>query len=90
VYIMTIRPNGPLYVGVTSNLVRRVWEHRERVHPGFTKPYGLVRLVFFERHEEILAAIQREKNIKHWPRAWKVALIATQNPGWEDLYPSLW
>jgi putative endonuclease len=86
---MTIRPNGPLYVGVTSNLLRRVWEHRQSLHPGFTKCYGLTRLVYFERHAEILGAIQREKNIKHWPRAWKVDLVIAQNPKWEDLYGTL-
>ena len=89
VYIMTNRPNGTLYVGVTSDLARRVWEHREGVVDGFTKTYGLNRLVFAERHEEISAAIQREKNMKHWPRAWKVRLILAQNPNWDDFYDRL-
>ena len=86
---MTNQPNGTLYVGVTSNLARRVWEHREGVVDGFTKRYGLKRLVFTEHHESIAAAIQREKNMKHWPRAWKVRLILGQNPKWDDLYERL-
>jgi putative endonuclease len=89
VYILTSRPNGLLHVGVTSELIRRIWQHREGTHPGFTRRYGLIRLVFFERHEEILAAIQREKNIKHWPRAWKIGLITAHNPRWADLYPTI-
>ncbi len=89
VYILTNRPNGTLYVGVTSDLVRRTWEHREGVVDGFTKRYGLKRLVFAERHDDIRAAIQREKNIKHWPRAWKVRLIHAENPAWDDLYDRL-
>lgn len=69
IYIMTNRPNGTLYVGVTNNLTRRVWEHREGVVDGFTRRYGLKRLVYFESHDGIEIAIQREKNLKHWPRA---------------------
>jgi len=86
VYIVTNRSNGTLYVGVTSDLAKRVWKHREGVVDGFTKRYGLKRLVFAEQHEEISLAIQREKNMKHWPRAWKVRLIRGQNPNWDDLY----
>jgi putative endonuclease len=89
VYIMTNRPNGTLYVGVTSHLARRVWEHREGVAEGFTKRYGLKRLVYAESHDDIVTAIQREKNIKHWPRAWKVRLILDTNPEWTDLYDRL-
>jgi len=89
VYIMTNRPNGTLYVGVTGELVRRIWEHREGVVEGFTKRYTLKRLVYFERHEDIRSAIQREKNIKHWPRAWKIRLILEANPTWGDLYDRL-
>ena len=81
--------HGTLYVGVTSDLVKRVFEHREAVIEGFTKRYGLKRLVFFEQHEDISAAIQREKNMKHWSRAWKVRLILGQNPNWDDLYDRL-
>ncbi|HTZ77407.1 MAG TPA: GIY-YIG nuclease family protein [Stellaceae bacterium] len=84
---MTNRPNGTLYVGVTSDLARRAWEHREGLVDGFTKRYSLKRLV--ERHEDIHAAIQREKNLKHWSRAWKVQLIVAENPSWDDLYDQL-
>ena len=86
VYIVTNRPNGTLYVGVTSDLARRIWEHREGVVDGFTKRYGLKRLVYAEYHTDIHAAIQREHNIKHWRRAWEVRLILADNPDWRDLY----
>jgi len=86
IYIMTNRPNGTLYIGVTADLGRRVWEHREGVVDGFTKRYGLKRLVYAERHEDIRTAIQREKTMKHWPRTWKVRLILASNPEWADLY----
>ena len=86
---MTNRPNGTLYVGVTADLARRVWEHRTGVEEGFTNRYGLARLVYAERHEEIAAAIRREKRVKHWPRAWKVRLIHSINPDWDDLSDQL-
>ena len=89
VYIMTNRPNGTLYVGTTTNLARRVWEHRNDAADGFTKRYGLRRLLYAERHDDILAAKQRERNIKHWPRAWKARLIHIENPDWQDLYRRL-
>ncbi|HLG88925.1 MAG TPA: GIY-YIG nuclease family protein [Alphaproteobacteria bacterium] len=89
VYIVTNRPNGTLYVGVTSNLARRSWEHHDGVVEGFTTRYGLKRLVYAEQHDDIRTAIQREKNLKHWPRAWKVKLILADNPNWEDLYERL-
>ena len=89
VYIMTNRPNGTLYLGVTGDIVRRAWEHREGLVDGFTKRYGLSRLVYAERHEDIAAAIQRERTMKHWPRAWKINLIVAQNPDWADLYETL-
>jgi putative endonuclease len=89
VYIMTNRRNGILYVGVSSDLVRRVWEHREGVGSSFVRRYGLTRLVYFEHHEDIRTAIQRETNIKRWPRSWKVRVLAAGNPEWKDLYPSL-
>ena len=88
-YIMTNRPNGTLYIGITSDLPRRAWEHREGIVEGFTTKYGLKRLVYFEGHETILGAIQREKTMKHWRRAWKVRLIMERNPGWPDLYDLL-
>jgi putative endonuclease len=89
VYILTNRPNGTLYVGVTSDLARRAWEHREGVVDGFTMTHGLKRLVYAEQHDDIRLAIQREKNIKHWPRRWKVDLILADNPDWNDLYDKL-
>ena len=89
VYIMTNAPNGTLYVGVTSDIARRAWEHRQGVVDGFTKRYGLKRLVYLERHEDIEMAIRREKRLKHWPRAWKVRLINEENPAWDDLYETL-
>jgi putative endonuclease len=89
VYILTNRPNGILYVGVTNDLVRRVFEHRSGFVDGFTKQHGLKRLVYFERFDNIRDAIQREHNIKHWPRAWKVRKIIVDNPEWNDLYPTI-
>jgi len=89
VYVMANRPNGVLYVGVTSDLARRIWEHREGLVDGFTKRYGLKRLVYVERHDDIRTAIQREKNLKHWSRAWKVRLILEGNLNWDDLYSRL-
>jgi putative endonuclease len=86
VYILASKPGGTLYVGVTNNLVRRVYEHREGLIDSFTKRYGLKALVYFEAHETIAAALQREKNIKHWPREWKIDLIVASNPSWQDLY----
>ena len=89
VYIVTNKPRGTLYIGVTSDIARRAFEHREGAIAGFTKQHGLKLLVFVERHEEILTAIQREKTMKHWSRAWKIKAIVAQNPEWEDLYPKL-
>jgi putative endonuclease len=86
VYIMTNRTNGVLYIGVTSDLVRRVHDHREGAISGFTKRYNLKTLVYFERHDEILSAIAREKSMKAWRRAWKIQLIETGNPDWADLW----
>ena len=89
VYTVTNQANGVLYVGVTSDLAQRSWEHREGITGGFTSRYGLARLVYAERHEDIRTAIQREKTIKHWPRAWKTRLIVSTNPDWDDLYDRL-
>jgi putative endonuclease len=89
VYLMTNKRDGTLYCGVTSVLPKRAHEHREGVVDGFTKEHGLKRLVYYERHDTIQSAIQREKNIKHWPRAWKVRLIHSMNPDWADLYDTL-
>ena len=88
-YMMTNRPNGVIYTGVTDNLARRAWEHREGVVDGFTKRYALKRLVYFEQYDDIRDARQREQNIKHYPRAWKVRLILLNNPNWNDLYDRL-
>jgi putative endonuclease len=89
VYFMANRRGGVLYVGVTSDLPRRAWEHREGVVEGFTRRHRLKRLVYAEHHADIRDSIQREKNIKHWPRAWKIDLIEAQNPDWADLYETL-
>jgi putative endonuclease len=89
IYIMTNRPNGTLYLGVTSDLTKREWQHREGLVDGFTKRYRLTRLVYAEPHPDISSAIQRERNMKHWPRTWKVRLILQHNPGWDDLYDHL-
>ena len=80
---------GTIYIGVTNDLLRRAWEHREGVLPGFTRRYGVKRLVYFEEFGDVRDAIQREHNLKHWSRAWKIALIEKANPDWHDLYPSM-
>ncbi len=89
VYIITNKPNGTLYVGVTSNIARRAWEHKEGVVDGFTKKYGLKRLIYIEPHDDIRDAIQREKVIKHWTRSRKLRLVDETNPSWRDLYDTL-
>jgi putative endonuclease len=86
VYILTNRPNGILYVGVTSNLARRIYEHRFGAVDGFTRRYALKRLVYFEIFDDIRAALQREHNMKHWSRTWKARLILAKNPTWGDLF----
>ena len=89
VYIMANRRNGTIYVGVTSDLVKRVWEHRNGVVPGFTKKYGCKLLVWFEAHDDLQEARRRELQMKEWNRAWKVRLIEERNLDWDDLYPTL-
>jgi putative endonuclease len=89
VYILTSRIGGTLYIGVTNDLVRRVYEHKSGTAEGFTKDYDVNRLVYFECFDEIETAIQREKRLKKWPRAWKIALIEKDNPNWIDLYPEI-
>ena len=89
VYITANKPNGVLYTGVTSKLPTRAWQHREGIIAGFTKRYDLKMLVYYEWHDEIIRAIQQEKNIKHWPRAWKIELIQSTNPEWKDLCETL-
>jgi putative endonuclease len=89
VYILTNRPYGTLYVGMTNDLLKRAWEHKSDVVPGFSREHGLHRLVWFEPHATALEAIRREKLIKKWHRDWKVNLVQDANPEWEDLYESL-
>ena len=89
VYLLASRRKGTLYVGVTSNLVKRVWEHKSDLVDGFTKRYGVHTLVWFEAHESMETAIARERAIKAWKRRWKVEMIEHANPGWKDLYPHL-
>jgi putative endonuclease len=89
VYLLASKPNGTLYVGVTSNLVQRVWQHRNGVVDGFTKRYSVHRLVWFEMADRMDSAIQREKQIKKWNRAWKIEMIERTNPHWRDLWPAL-
>ncbi|NBB17421.1 GIY-YIG nuclease family protein [Caulobacter sp. SLTY] len=88
VYIMASRRHGTIYVGVTSDLARRAFEHREGAVPGFTKKHGCKRLVWWKTFELMTSAIQREKTMKHWVREWKVNLIERDNPHWDDLYGS--
>ena len=89
VYIMTNRKEGWLYIGITNNLARRAYEHREKLVSGFTQKYNLHRLVYYETYQTAQEAIQREKNMKEWKRAWKTELIETMNPDWRDLYEEL-
>ena len=89
VYIMANRKNGAIYIGVTSDLIKRVYEHREGLIHGFTKRYGCKRLVWFEVYDDLQEARNRELQMKEWKRAWKLRLIEEMNPGWADLYDSL-
>jgi putative endonuclease len=89
VYILASRRNGTLYIGMTDNLIRRVWEHRIGAAPGFTRQYGVKRLVWFEQHESRESAFQRERQMKKWNRVWKLELIERTHPDWRDLYKDL-
>jgi len=89
VYILASGRNGTLYIGVTSDLVRRVWEHKNKLAQGFSKKYGVDKLVYFEQHEDITEAIRREKRLKFWQRQWKLDLIEKHNPNWKDLYDDI-
>jgi putative endonuclease len=89
VYILASKIGGTLYVGVTNDLVRRIYEHRNGLADGFTKKYSVHRLIYFEQHSDIEAAITREKRLKKWNRAWKIRLIEETNPNWSDLYPEI-
>ena len=89
VYILVSQRNGTLYIGVTSNVIKRVWEHKNKIVEGFTKEYGVDKLVYFEQHEDITYAIRREKRLKFWKRQWKLDLIEKSNPQWKDLYDDI-
>jgi putative endonuclease len=89
VYILASRRNGTLYIGVTSDLLRRVYEHKQELIDGFTKKYGVHALVYYEAHDNIEEAITREKQIKKWERAWELKLIEEMNPEWDDLYEQI-
>lgn len=89
VYIMASQKNGTLYIGVTSDLVQRIWQHRNSQADGFTKKYAIHTLVWFEPHVAMESAISREKTIKEWQRAWKIRLIESTNPLWRDLYDEI-
>ena len=89
VYILTNQKNGTLYVGVTSKLVQRIYQHRMQLVDGFTKKYDLKQLVYYEGPMDISSALSREKQLKRWNRSWKLQLIENKNPRWEDLYPHI-
>ena len=87
--MLASKPNGTLYIGVTSNLVQRVWQHKDNLVEGFTKRYGVHQLVWYEVHETMESAISKEKALKKWNRAWKIELIERSNPTWSDLYEEI-
>jgi putative endonuclease len=89
VYILASKRYGTLYIGVTSDLMKRIWEHKNGVVAGFTKKYKVHQLVWYERHESAESAMKRERNMKEWQRKWKIELIEKSNPHWVDLYESL-
>jgi putative endonuclease len=89
VYILASGCNGTLYIGVTSNLIQRIWQHKNDLVEGFTEKYGVHSLVYYELHEQMLTAIEREKQLKKWNRQWKIKLIEKINPKWKDLWEEL-
>ena len=89
VYILSNKARGTLYIGVTSNLIQRIWQHKQKLVDGFTKEHNLHLLVYYEIHEDMLTAISREKQLKKWNRAWKIELIEKMNHDWQDLYLEL-
>ena len=89
VYILASKQNGTLYIGVTSDLPKRIWVHKTKVVKGFARKYGVDKLVWYELHDSIMSAIQREKAIKKWKRSWKLKIIEEMNPHWRDLYEDL-
>lgn len=89
VYILANKKNGTLYIGVTSRLIERIYEHKQKLAEGFTKKYGVDKLVYYEETSDVKSAIEREKRLKKWNRQWKIELIEKENPKWEDLYEGL-
>ena len=89
VYILASRKHGTIYISVTNDLVRRVYQHKNKFTKGFTSQYGVRRLVWFETYDDIAAAIEREKELKKWRREWKINLIERDNPDWDDLYAEI-
>ena len=89
VYILASQKNGTLYIGVTGNLVQRIWQHKNDLVEGFTKRYGIHMLVYYELHSDINSAITRDKQLKKWNREWKLGLIEQNNPQWQDLWPTI-
>ena len=89
VYILASRKDGAIYVGVTNDIVRRIYEHRTKIVQGFTSKYNITRLVWFEIYDDPISAISREKELKKWKRSWKTKLIEEKNPLWDDLYESI-
>jgi putative endonuclease len=89
VYILASQRNGTLYIGVTSNLIKRVWEHKNNAVEGFTKKYKVHSLVYFEQTDNVNSALRREKQLKNWQRKWKLALVEKENPKWIDLYDKI-
>ena len=89
VYLLSSKPNGTLYIGVTSSLIKRIWEHKNDLCDGFTKKYRVHMLVWYELHQDMENAIKREKQLKKWNRQWKIRLIQEKNPTWQDLYETI-
>jgi len=89
VYILASRHNGTLYIGVTSNLIQRIWQHKNNLVEGFTHKYSVYQLVYFEQYDSMVDAIAREKQLKRWQRSWKIKLIEKSNPQWRDLYSEI-
>ena len=89
VYILANKRNGTLYIGSTNNLIKRVYEHKQKLVNGFTKQYSLNQLVYYEIHDTALTMVTRERQLKHWDRLWKLKLIDAANPNWQDLYPTI-
>jgi putative endonuclease len=89
VYILASKQHGVLYTGITSDILKRIWEHKSNAVPGFTSKYRVYKLVYFEIHADVMEAIKREKNIKSWKRQWKIRLVEEENSGWNDLYEDI-